>query len=1027
VKPLRLEMSAFGPFSGRECIDFSVIQGRSLLLIHGPTGAGKTTILDAMCFALFGDTSGNEREAKEMRSDTAGPSDLTYVSFEFRLGEREFRVLRHPEQESARKKGKGTKVLKHQALLWERKAGEGEKGAVSEVEEILLADGASKVKESVTELFGFKSEQFRQVVLLPQGKFRELLLSNSKDRERILERLFDTAMYGKLEQVLEQKTSLLGRAFEDDKIRLQGILARAEVSTEVELLAQMEGTATLHEAAKPRLLAAQLASEIAGQNHASAMRDQEKLREAELAKLDHEKLLSQRQAMLTLEAECGKALRAQPLATMLEDVELRRVERALAVERQTENTKALASATEYCQKVRETLNLQDGLEGERKLASQGLVLLEQKKTTALRLANAQALHKSATLGERKLAKEEKQMAARLTEFRLERSSAQGQLASAKEARARIVGLELGLESALATYNSFVDWKSATNRQHGTQRDFERAQLALQEVDRKLGMDDADLRGLEVLWIAGQAGALAKELSQDSPCPVCGNTVHPSPAGANADAPSDEELKAKRKSNLSQQKRAKELAVALSAMKSKLDSEVAALSRLAEGLESKGENYEEELQAEVARCKEELHAARSSALEGEKWEQRLLLADREIAELTLLLLQSAARLRSAEREVVKGVTLVTELSDSLPQQYQDPKVLADAIASEKKALESMMAELKRAQSEMVEAASRIAGAEQQVDSGRRAAEGTMLAHDASEKRLEGSCVEAGFLNVLEFQEAYMDSVTLQKGQQELLDYSSKEKAASERLVRTREETKGVAIPDMEALEGLFSSARDELATAIEISALLRGKEESLWKIRDEFGKMQRSVSDKESSWKAVASVSKLASGKVPPQKLSFQRFVLGAYLDEVLLAATERLLGMSKGRYRLTRLGQGRHRGRASGLDLEVLDNHSGVSRPVNTLSGGESFLAALALSLGLADVVQSYSGGRRLDTLFVDEGFGTLDASALDLALDTLSELNQDGRLVGIISHVDELKNRIATRLEVKAGQSGSSTSFHLD
>ncbi len=1018
MKPLHLEIAAFGPFAGVEEIDFEEIEGRSLLLIHGPTGSGKTTILDAICFALFGDTSANEREAKQMRCDGALAGQSTYVVYEFSLGERRYRVQRFPEQEQAKKRGEGTTTIKHKAELWalEGSAAEGR-------ETRLLASGASKVKEAVSDLFGFQSEQFRQVMLLPQGRFRQFLTASTREREKILEELFDSKSYAKVEIILAAKVKALDRKLNDERVLLDAILSRADVESLEALKEAIEVRLELRNTAESGFPQIEKAKTEADAALEKGRRDSDKFAEHTSARKGLSELENKETEIEEMRRKCANAVRTLPLNELDTGVRARakETEKARKEAWETELLLKEAQNAHAIAKVKlETVREKDRSRGEK---NQQLANLKSMMKRVERLDIALQDQEEAEAEDKACVHSLEESHDQLrTETKIHKE-AQRVLGDAKEQSAKGEGLALERDRAQNTLEKkrkFVSSKDRLKQCNREKSDEERACAAMNcSVEERSTL----LVSIEKDWQDGQAGALAQTLKEASPCPVCGGVEHPKPAVFDRKIPSTEELNTARKRVENARLAAKKQHEKALAASSKVEVEASVLSVLREEL-GEAEAPLAVYEKAVAEAEAALHASLQAEERGMAAQTRIEKSKKHIAEIEAAIVKKSESRVEAAKRLARTAALATELSENIPDGLKGTKPLGGAIDALEKLLKALQIELDEAQNMSDFTSKGLVRLQQKEEGAHKQFErAEALLRDEQEELVE-RCTAAGFGSIQEYREARLKGAELDALQKRVSEYDGNRKAATDRLARSKATVEGLEIPQIETLEAIAIHAGKAHKTAIERWVQLRADYLSASALKEEFESLQIKIAEIEKEWKVVASVSDLANGKVPPQKLSFQRFVLGAYLDEVLLAASERLMAMSNRRYRLTRQDQSRHRGRAGGLDLEVIDSYSGVSRSVTTLSGGESFLAALSLSLGMADVIQSYSGGCRLDTLFIDEGFGTLDSSALDLALNTLTELNTGGRLVGIISHVDELKMRIPTRLEVQTSSDGSTTRF---
>jgi DNA repair protein SbcC/Rad50 len=871
MRPLRLELTAFGPYAEPLVVDFGVLGERRLFLVHGATGAGKTTLLDAMCFALYGDATGSERDGKGFRSQFAGPSLETSVTLDFQVGERVFRVTRQPEQERAKRVGEGTTVSPHAATLWDR-TGLGDAAEEGKV----LATRVGGVTEAVVEILGFRSEQFRQVIVLPQGRFRDFLLANSREREDILRQLFDTGFYGRIEEALKERSRELKSAAEKLRTERAALLGQEDCADESELgerLRALETTKAEVDAGLETLQAQSLAA-------AQAL---ERLR-AEQARF--EKMERAQRALAELQARRAGV-----------DVDRRRLKTARRAAALVDLAGQLAERREAAAGAGKAF---ENLRG-------------RHAASARRLQQAAA----AAAAEQGRAPEREALAKRAAE--LQRAMPIAQELTGLLDRERI---EAAAEKVAAAGADAAQRSVAEARAHAE---------ALRSA-RELG----------------SAALLAAELRPGDPCPVCGSTEHPRPAAGHTEIPSAE------------------------AMAAATEAIAAAEGLVAETLQAR------------QRAGQALSGLRAGIVALQK-------------QLEHVVEPSQGRLRDIPR-----------LADDAREQGAALQAALEQAAAEEQAA--------RDESARLDAGLQAAAAQ---------AEAARAALAATEKQWAGRLERAGFSSEQAWREASMDEDEMQRIESAVENYTQQLAAAESMAADAQAEIEGRPRPDLEAAQAAASAAARVHAEAAAESGRLASRISSVNKLRARLEHISAAYADTEERFGVFGTIARVAGGD-NTHRISLQRFVLASRLDDVLAAASQRLHAMTRGRYLIRRDTETTSRRAAGGLELLVEDAYTANSRPVATLSGGESFQAALSLALGLSEVVQAYSGGISLDTIFIDEGFGSLDPEALDLAIDTLMDLQQSGRMVGVISHVPELRERIDVRLEVVAGTGGSHAVFRL-
>ncbi len=1015
MRPLKLIMQAFGPYAGVQEIDFSSALRHGLFLVHGPTGAGKTAILDAMSFALYGDTSGGERRGEDMRSHHADPALSTRVIFEFALGNDFYRVLRSPRQMRPKKRGEGMTQMDPEAALWRIDPATGEETA--------LATRPTEVNERLEALIGFGAEQFRQVVMLPQGLFRRFLVAGSADRQKILASLFRTGRFRALEEALKAAAAKAEERLADMRTRREEILAAAGVE---EIRALEERTATtrawLHslEAEKRRLQGRNRQVERA---IALAEERQRLLGERDAAKRHLADLEARRNEMEAARLRLDLARRANTLRDVADEERRRRRELREAGEALGTARAADAEAAKAQALARERLETEKARDGRRRQLSDEMVRLSD---LAKRISRLEIMRKSADALRRKrdeaamtcgsLEKAIQEIATRLEKGEESRISLADLAASAAGLRARHDALTNALEAARALVRCEMeetrilkDLGEARARVSAAKERFEAARLALQKT--------------EEAWKEGHAALLARELRPGAPCPVCGSTDHPAPArpasGLVDDAALQKSRSALRKAEEDLRNAEKDLSTG-EAEHARLKGRMEALRN---SLRAAPSFVPEELEAMLSSVSAELRKAAGAVTQLERIDAAITELKTKREELAVAMKDAEGERSLLERQLAETQGALRQAEDDLPPDLRSENALHATLKRLKTEAEELENALKEAEAGARQAEQAAAAARSRLEAAGTSLENARRRHAEVLERFRKRLREAGFETEGELSAAMLADDALAKLQRLTERHAADLQAAKERLSKAETAAEGVSAPDLAALSRArdsLSAAHDELARRIgEVSARL----EQLENAGDRLERLRARFAQEEERHAALARLAEVAGGTRNPGRMSFERFVLATLFDDVLSAANRRLDLMSRGRFLLRRQKEQRDGRMSGGLDLEVFDTHTGRERPVRTLSGGESFLAALSLALGLADVVQAHAGGIRLETMFIDEGFGSLDAEALDLAIRALMDLRGEGRLIGIISHVGELRERIDLRLEVRPGADGNGSS----
>jgi len=1020
MKPLKLTMRAFGPYAGTQILDFTELGGRSFFLIHGPTGSGKTTILDAMCFALYGDTSGAERDGKQMRSDHADRPVITEITFDFAVGDQTYRIKRNPEQERPKRRGEGTTTMGADATLWKRTgaADEGEEGTV-------LENGWRRVTEAVEKLLGFKSSQFRQVVMLPQGEFRKLLTAGSGERQVILETLFRTEFYRRLEEALKEAAKGIKNNFELAAAQKTWVLKEAGADSREEL----EERYRLHKKqaaeAAIRIEACENAYKEAQERLAAGRKAQDRLTEKKDAARVVADLDAKIPVMDTKRAELARARQASGLADAENILKTRRREAAGAAGYHGEKLRLRETALAAKEEAAEKLASEKEREPEREAAGREVVRLGELTAKVAALEEARKEADAAQKGLLSAEGVQSRAHRALTGIQASLEEISKAHLEAVSRAALAPALEAAFKEAGAISGKRQELEEVRGELLKIRKEFDTAGKTLRQAEVNYAGARQELLRLQEAWYKGQAAILAGSLTAGAPCPVCGSPSHPAPAAAEAKLPSEQDIKAKQQETAAFEK----------LRDSARDKQGAIATQMAV-ITGKTESIAKELGVNAGVDPAVLRKAALKAGElwkkaGEAMETASLLA-KKLDDLKKNEINAGEQLEAANkafleaqaaREAARAV--VKEREFSLPEDLRDPVSLQKAQKAAGEKREQLMSAYEQAAKNADEAVRVFTKADTAVNE----AFGVLL---TAEKRVEDEersfylrLEAAGFKDQADFKAAVRTREDIQLLEKTVKEFDESLRAAGDRLELAVRAAEGLSEPDMGKLILVVNEAenmwKQALSQGTELQSLT-GRE-SGW--LNNLMEIEGALKDLEGRYEVLGRISEVANGK-NKYGMTFQRFVMGALLDDVTIAATGRLKLMSRGRYHLQRTLDRARGNAAGGLELEVFDTYTGAARSVSTLSGGETFLASLSLALGLADVVQSYAGGIRLDTIFVDEGFGTLDPESLDFALQALIDLQEGGRLVGIISHVPELKERIDARLEVRPTDRGSAASFRL-
>ncbi|MCG6940769.1 MAG: SMC family ATPase [Thiohalocapsa sp.] len=1020
MRPLTLSLQAFGPFVERQTLDFGQLGDNRLFLISGATGAGKTTLLDAIAFALYGASSGDERSAEQLRSQQADPRTLTEVFFDFAIGARRYRIHRVPKQERAKLRGEGTTTEPPDATLWERT------DSVDDAAEgRVLASGWSKVTEQVETLIGFSDEQFRQVILLPQGRFRDLLTAGARERQQILQTLFSTGHYGRIQQALKAHAEQIRKAAERLGIRRDTLLGSSGRADEAELdarIGQLEAELTQLDTQVQTRKAAEQQARAALEVGRTA---QQRLDAAARAAAALQTLEQEQPAIDTQAAELEAARRADGLKDLHARLTGEREEQA----RLARGVEAAAAAAEQARTEAETaaaaLAREEAREPERNRLAEDIHRLDALQGRVAGLAEARD-----ALTQRQQAANDAEQKHRQAERDADQAHTGLRDTQARRERlAQPASRRELLESQLKD----LDQQAARRRRLdaiASDRTRLAADLAAAEQAETTAiqaLDDARDRHELLLrrWRDGRAQALAAGLEPGVPCPVCGGTEHPAPAAGDEQAPDDAQIDAAKARVTKAEAGLEQFRAALGTLRQRLATVDAETSGLRDTLGTWAERTTADLDATLDRLRLELSQAQDAADEIARLDAQRAELERRITDTEQALDAARRNQQRAGEALAAARRSLDERSAEIPEQWRDPTALAAALAEHRRELQRAELALEQARNAAQQSAQTRATAETRHKALAQQHQASGADLERIEAQWQARRNEAGFPADDAFSAARRDPAAQAALQQRIDAHREAIAAARTTLANAEAAAKDLTPPDLPTLATAAEQATAEREQTEQTRGATSAESERLTGLARELAKLAKALDEQHARYAIAGRIADVANSN-NRYRLSFQNFVLGALLDDVLRAASQRLLAMSRGRYRLLRSTETGDLRSLGGLDLIVEDGYTGKTRPVATLSGGEGFQAALSLALGLAETVQAYAGGLRMDAIFIDEGFGSLDPEALELAVDTLIDLQRGGRLVGVISHVPELKERIDVRLEVNAGRGGSSARFVL-
>jgi exonuclease SbcC len=1047
-------MTAFGSYAEKTVVPFDQLT-HGLYLITGDTGAGKTTIFDAIVFALYGEGSGTDRKASMMHCDYVPKSVDTVVSLKFSHGGKTYTV----ERKLHFRKTRGTTDQYGEKIITA-------KLTFSEPGKDPI-EGPQKVTDRCKELLGMDEEQFREIVMLAQGEFKKFLTANSEEKNQLLGKLFDSTVYVRYQNLLRAaRDSLRERRKGYGDSRTDAMQRQFRMPEGLEGEAQ---NAFLPE--NPQLLenlTALLAQESAELERLNGTRQEREKHKAALIEL-RGAATGQNQLLddLAAQQETKKALDAQQDEMQQLRITYYAVEKAVRTVSPKEQL-FLAAEQAACRVETEIAQLKETQAQQAQAVQEAQTLVDgdrEKRETitgiGTELQNIEkALPQYAELGakrkERKKAQSQKQTAETAlaaTQTKLETAGAE--LETIAEELEKLTGIDAQVvtqenlqDKAQADVNALTDLHTKVKELRQQEADLQEQEAKLTKLSQEAQTAEEHHHQLYQAFIHGQAGILAQDLEQSlnekgsAFCPVCHSEFHAgqphefaaliagTPTQAQVDkAKADFEKKENQRASLHGKVATKQGTLrgkqeeTLQEAKKRL-SDCESWTQLADRLylEKKLEEFRQAALAE----KEKL-----TALYSDQKRSRVLTEtqQKKVQEQKELEEQITALSKQAQEAHLAAQTLEAEI---LAQQKQLPFAEeADARAAQRKLnaqRQELTAQVEANERALKEATTALDGTTGNLTGKENSLPDLQQKKTQEAEELEAALKQAGFKDLTEVHEILAltgdeDSGTwLECQNKRLQDYRTTRAHNEKRIEELTEQTKDLAYTDLTALEEQLSAADKAVEETSEACKALERLLDNHQNVTEQVQTAQTELEKTDAAWRHLSELADLAVGvNGEGGKLSFDRYVMGTVFREILEMANQRLNIMSGGKYELMLQQNADSKNGKAGLNIEVLDMNTGKTRPSASLSGGESFLVSLSLALGLSDVVQSRAGGRKLDALFIDEGFGSLDDSTLDMAMSVLSQLTEGNRLVGVISHVAKLEESIPQKIRVKNGEKGSS------
>ena len=1040
MRPIKLTISAFGPYASKQVIDFEELKGRNIFVISGKTGAGKTTIFDAISYALYGEASGESRETDSLRSHFADDNTETYVELEFELRGERYIVNRVPKQKKKKARGEGYTEKSADATL-------------------TLPDGKviTKVKnvtDKIIEILGITREQFKQIVMLAQGEFKKLLLADSVEREGIFRKIFNTYDFEKIQAELKDKAANLSKNRTKSKhemeINLKNIKGEHDIVIDeyvdfplvIEKLKDLlERDNNIYKTLNEEGKEVDNNLQVKNQEKAIIETNNNLLKEKEIITKALEELLSKEDEYKNK----SKTIIDGKNAKEVKYIEDKLIETTKKLTKREEDynlsLKNIDSLKLKQEEANKLLQIEESKECDREKLSVEINNLNklEEKIIELDSLNNKVMHlkQSAENSKLQIINNKKET----EELKKSKEEKELQLKDIATLETKKVELESDIKAKNKTLDEVRELFKVIRSFQNTYIEHNNKAKEYKEFEVEYKKVKENYEKMDDLYKKEQAGILASKLQENEPCPVCGSTNHPNKATIkeNLKIPTKEELKVAKENLDKLEKENLEKINNLTTLNSNkttyLEQVNNHLSMLSATLNIDKtfnsetakvvKNLGTELKSVIDKLKDELLKVIDKISLKEKIEKELNLITTTINEREHSLIKLEECEKNYTTELTQNITKIDEYKKEIPENITDLKTLNNLIEVKTKELNISKEKLAKLRLENENLAKKLEGENSTSKEINKSIEELKLEIANNKANFNEAIKEQGFDNIEDYENAKLKISMVESLEKEVENYNSELKLTKAKQEDIINKTKDIVFMDITTIDEEIRSIQNnkkELESKLrELHAIIVGNKTILKNVEN----LNIEFKEIEEEYKVLGELADLANGKKAPY-ISFERYILASYFEDIIEAANIRLEKMTGDRFSLIRKTSKSKGAGQKGLELEIYDNYTDSSRDVSSLSGGESFKASLSLALGLSDIVQSNAGGVSLDTMFVDEGFGTLDPQSLDNAIDSLLELQRGGRLVGIISHVEELKERIDAKLEVTSTSKGSKVEFNI-
>ena len=1042
MRPQSLTLKAFGPYMD-ETIDFSSFYENNIFLIAGKTGSGKTTLFDGICFALFGKTNGSNREPKEMRSTFADAKQQTSVAFTFRAQNKLYEIVRSPAQVLLKQKGEGTREVPAKASL---------RVFNEDGEELQHVTKISEVDEVIEEVVQLNCDQFRQIVMIPQGEFRRFLNADSGEKETILRKLFGTDIYRQLSEKLKEKKKEMHYKLLEKEKELESTLSKAHWTTikpEIEFTGfagmKVELNLLQEEQRKMEEILMQLDSSITelttkAEEANAFLAEQQTIQQLLDDKEDllqaMESLKEEQSKITALKQQVKKCEEAQQFETLL--FKLVENKKNLAELKETEKQvyKQLQEEQERLNEAKNKKEAADKEHPEQESRKEQLISLNQLKEAISAYKKSQQENAEQDLIVKRLEEQ-------LTSCREQKQ----QLLKQKEEQDQLLAdLAVKRNDLYSIKDRLQEWSNAEEVLHQTfKAEDQKNQLNkllvakkenLKNVVNELNGVSEDYRKIKSDWAKVQIQKLSEELIDGEPCPVCGSIEHPLHAmvkiTSTKSAAELETLLEQKENELHSLKAKKEvLEQQCSELENQLTEQETDLERkrlvwTSHHLYPKLDNGTlkencEAVSQEKKKLETQIDALNRALTDQKRKEEKLLAVEAETQKIQQVVDTLTIDHQTEQNKLSQLTGQLDHLSQTIPEKYLDISCYEAEVVSLEQRINQWQKHFEEVLEQTFAAEKVVEQTQYKLDSTVESLAKEDVKHLELKQEAEEALSNSSFLSISEVEETLENKEHVVSWREMIDQYEKSQYNVQQNLVLNTQKLEGKPTPQVDAAKEAYDALVNQKTEKTEEKAVLQ----------DHFLQNQGIIANCQTIldlhqknmdlFTEVSTLSDVANGDSGISKLGFERYVLSYFLEEVLSLANQRLQKLSNHRYLFDLNREDGSYKNKTGLEINIYDDHAGGVRNVGTLSGGESFIAALSLALSLSDVVQRQAGGIQIEAIFIDEGFGSLDEDALDQAIEALMQIDGDGKLVGIISHVKELKDRIPDKVLVHALGTGKS------